>query len=269
MIREALDLCPSEKLLWSTDGHFFPETYLLATMQIKEGLERVLFEYVDRQALSFADAIKIVKELLFYTANRIYDLDLEKSSKPQPMSLYDRAPLGRRSQTETQLWNSGHQFHMLKALLDQHDRVKFLRLQWIDYTATLRVRVLPIKYAIELFSQARGPGVPRVALGLLQTDVRVDGFSSVGEYLLQPDFASFRLSGRRSYASVQCDFKERGGGDIDICPRTILQRQIERASDNGIKFRMGFEIEVAFLRRESVNGRLIYGGQAMSEGHAW
>ncbi len=41
VIREALELCPSEKLLWSTDGHWFPETYLLAMLQIREALSKV------------------------------------------------------------------------------------------------------------------------------------------------------------------------------------------------------------------------------------
>jgi hypothetical protein len=41
VIRESLELCPSEKLMWSTDGHWFPETYLLAVLQIREGLEHV------------------------------------------------------------------------------------------------------------------------------------------------------------------------------------------------------------------------------------
>lgn len=41
VIRGALELCPSEKLMWSTDGHWFPETYLLATLQIRQALEKV------------------------------------------------------------------------------------------------------------------------------------------------------------------------------------------------------------------------------------
>lgn len=41
VIREVLELCPSEKLLWSTDGHWFPETYLLAIIQVREALESV------------------------------------------------------------------------------------------------------------------------------------------------------------------------------------------------------------------------------------
>jgi Amidohydrolase len=41
VVRESLELCPSEKLLWSTDGHWFPETYLLAIIQVREAMKRV------------------------------------------------------------------------------------------------------------------------------------------------------------------------------------------------------------------------------------
>jgi len=40
-IREILELCPTEKMMWSTDGHWFPETYLLAIIQVREALEVV------------------------------------------------------------------------------------------------------------------------------------------------------------------------------------------------------------------------------------
>jgi hypothetical protein len=38
VIREILEICPTEKLLWSTDGHWFPETCLLAVIQVREAL---------------------------------------------------------------------------------------------------------------------------------------------------------------------------------------------------------------------------------------
>jgi hypothetical protein len=40
-VREILEICPSEKIMWSTDGHWFPETYLLAVIQVREALEAV------------------------------------------------------------------------------------------------------------------------------------------------------------------------------------------------------------------------------------
>ncbi len=41
VVRRILELCPWSKIVWSTDGHWFPETYLLAVMQIRETLETV------------------------------------------------------------------------------------------------------------------------------------------------------------------------------------------------------------------------------------
>ena len=36
VLKQALELTPASKLLWSTDGHFFPETYWLANVQFRE-----------------------------------------------------------------------------------------------------------------------------------------------------------------------------------------------------------------------------------------
>jgi len=41
ILREILELCPSEKIVWSTDGHWFPETFLLAVVQAREAFEAV------------------------------------------------------------------------------------------------------------------------------------------------------------------------------------------------------------------------------------
>jgi hypothetical protein len=41
VLRQSLELVPASKLLWSTDGHFFPETYWLANKQFREALEEV------------------------------------------------------------------------------------------------------------------------------------------------------------------------------------------------------------------------------------
>lgn len=41
IVREIFELCPWSKVMWSTDGHWFPETYLLAILQVREVLETV------------------------------------------------------------------------------------------------------------------------------------------------------------------------------------------------------------------------------------
>lgn len=43
VIKQMLELTPTNKLLWSTDGHWFPETYALANAQMREVLSEVSF----------------------------------------------------------------------------------------------------------------------------------------------------------------------------------------------------------------------------------
>lgn len=41
IIRQSLEIVPTNRLLWSTDGHFFPETYWLSNKQFRHTLETV------------------------------------------------------------------------------------------------------------------------------------------------------------------------------------------------------------------------------------
>lgn len=41
IVRESLEIVPTTRLLWSTDGHFFPETFWLANKQFRDVLEKV------------------------------------------------------------------------------------------------------------------------------------------------------------------------------------------------------------------------------------
>lgn len=123
IIREALELCPSEKLMWSTDGHWFPETYLLAVDQVREGMRRVLSEYVERGSLTSAQAIKIVQDILFNTSNNLYRLGLPPLARP----LEDKE-LPTEEPSEPWANNFAH----LKLFLRKHPSIQWLRLQWLD-----------------------------------------------------------------------------------------------------------------------------------------
>jgi predicted TIM-barrel fold metal-dependent hydrolase len=39
ILRQSLELTPANRLLWSTDGHFHPETFWLANRQFRQALE--------------------------------------------------------------------------------------------------------------------------------------------------------------------------------------------------------------------------------------
>ena len=162
------------------DGHWFPETYLLAVIQIREGLLNVLKKNVERGSLTIAEATKIVRDVFFDTANRLYNLKL-------PLVPVGSSILSDRSSSEGSWTNN---FAQLQLFVEQEPSIRFLRLQWLDYTSTLRVRILPIKQALRMFSEGRLIGIVEAVFGLLQTDFICPGFSATNEYKMYPQFSS-------------------------------------------------------------------------------
>ncbi|KAK0200926.1 amidohydrolase 2 [Desarmillaria ectypa] len=77
VIRQMLEVTPTNKILWSTDGHWFPETYYLGTLQARTALCEVLSELVTSGDLTEKQAVKIVQDVLFHNSNRVYNLGLE------------------------------------------------------------------------------------------------------------------------------------------------------------------------------------------------
>ena len=260
VIRESLELCPSTKLLWSTDGHWFPETYLLAVIQMREGLYRVLSEYIHSGALTVEQSVTIVHDVLFDTANRVYDLGLQM--KPiiaiQPAIPFMPSPQSSLARFER--------------FLGRNEGIKYLRFQWLDYTATLRARVLPIQQALRLLRELKYIGATKAVLGLQQIDSITEGFKATGEYNLVPAFDSLRLSTRDGHATVFCEFQEKDGSEVTLCPRTVLRRQLRKCSEAGLAFLVGFEIEIIFMRPSITDdGRITFGATPLTAqgGHAW
>ncbi|GBE78754.1 hypothetical protein SCP_0116460 [Sparassis crispa] len=76
VVKQVLELAPVNKIMWSTDGHFWPDSYYLGTLQAREAVYEVLGASVRRGDLTLAQAIKIAKGAFFDNANQIYNLGL-------------------------------------------------------------------------------------------------------------------------------------------------------------------------------------------------
>jgi len=72
-----LELCPTNKIMFSTDGHWWPESYYIGSVQAREALYEVLKEGVRREEMTEERAVEVVKGALFGNANRVYSLGLE------------------------------------------------------------------------------------------------------------------------------------------------------------------------------------------------
>ncbi|KAL3427894.1 glutamine synthetase [Phlyctema vagabunda] len=234
IIREILEFCPSEKILWSTDGHWFPETYMLAVIQVREALEKVLTDYVQSKLLTVQQAIRIVEDVLFTTSNKVYNLNLPLRSL--------EAQHPRKSSQKPKYSD----LSLLTEFANDHPKIKYLRLQFSDFTALSRVRIVPIKHALKVLAKgAWSVGITKASLGLLQNDHTVPGVTASGEYKLRPILSSLRPGPSSEYACVQGEFLDES--DSPLCPRSLLRRSLEIARVSGLEFLVGFEIEVVFM----------------------
>jgi hypothetical protein len=83
IVRQALELTPMSKILWSTDGHLQAETYWLANVQGREALEKVFTEMVEEGDLTVNQAIFAIEDILFNNSNKLYDLRLQPPTHSQ------------------------------------------------------------------------------------------------------------------------------------------------------------------------------------------
>jgi hypothetical protein len=112
--------------------------------------------------------------------------------------------------------------------------VRYIRLQWVDYTNTTRYRIIPRAAFFKLMSATRpGIGVTKAAFGLVGASL-APGFSGTGEYLYVPDLSSLRQCGYASgHVSLMGWFEEklpnadRSGREdapkVPLCPRGLLR----------------------------------------------
>ncbi|KAF9463301.1 amidohydrolase 2 [Collybia nuda] len=88
IIKQVIELSPTNKILWSTDGHWWPESYYLGTVQARQALYQarigsyVFSDVVRSRELTEAQAVHIVESALFHNANAIYNLGLEPYQGP-------------------------------------------------------------------------------------------------------------------------------------------------------------------------------------------
>lgn len=258
VIKDALALTPAEKLCWSTDGHIVQETYSVSIKQMREVLLSVLYDMIVKGDCSFSEASQIVKYLLFETSNKLYHLDLE----------FKHDSTATRSPAST----SESALQQLEGFLLLHPSVRFVRHSWVDYTGTVRTRVLMVDHLRRLLVKPDNDGrvfeVVVDAPFLLQNDAPgISDFSTTGQIPYIPDYSDLRVHPRKGYASVMGDFRMHEGGHNHQDPRTLLKQSLESLEAIGIRnFLVGFELEFhLFEDRALQQGKLV----PISTAHAW
>ncbi|OSX57406.1 hypothetical protein POSPLADRAFT_1061612 [Postia placenta MAD-698-R-SB12] len=132
--------------------------------------------------------------------------------------------------------------------------IKYVRVQWVDFTNLVRFRVLPVSYFKRLFTSSRpGIGLAYATLGMVGA-MMAPGFLGTGEYIYSLDLSSFRVCPYApGHAVVMGWFEEKtpspsGSLSSPLCPRAVLKRIVDEAQETaGLTFLAGFESEFILL----------------------
>ncbi|KAH8930411.1 glutamine synthetase/guanido kinase [Atractiella rhizophila] len=274
VLKEVLELASwaQGKLMWSTDGHWFPETYLVAVVEMREVLEEVLLQMIGTgDGLKVQDALGLVKGLLFENANKLYRLGYEFESSPFVTSPGEHSTTQKLKGTEKIIF---------ERFITFHPNIKYIRLQWLDYTSTLRCRVLPIARVRSILSRAQ-PNDPfpmgdsiriiKSLFGLTQNDHMAAGhwFTPTLEVAFVPYWDTLNsCEPWLEHATVMggfVDVEQITGeilGEVQGDPMTLLLRAEAELERMGLEMAFGAEIEVVFLdaeTREPLKGTYAYG----------
>ncbi|KAK4162617.1 protein fluG [Cladorrhinum sp. PSN259] len=261
ILKEILELCPWSKILWSTDGHWFPETYLLAILQMREVFETVLCNYVRKGHIGWRAAIELVQGILFKNANKLYSLGLEFYELDEDTDI----PLGTYL-TDMELFQS---------FLKDQPTPDFVRICWNDFTSQQRMRMVPFRKFMSLLNEGLSTdiGITKAVFGLIQTDAMIPSASATGEYRLHPDFSSLLAGPIDGHISMHGEFREPSGARVPLCPRSLLYRAVESGAEQGLSFLLGFEIEFLLVARNNNNNTTSSPSSRYStlptDGHAW
>ncbi|KAI1497803.1 hypothetical protein F5X99DRAFT_395523 [Biscogniauxia marginata] len=237
VVKQSLELSPWSKILWSTDGHWLPETYVLATTQVRSVLKTVLGELVRTQQLDEKQAVQLVQDILFNNSKKLYNLQLE-TLLPTYTQLSSVVPVTEMNQ------------QMLLQKLRTLD-AKYIRVYWHDYTSTAKCRLIPIKQVYKVIESGKPLtiSITKASLGLLQNDTMIPQVTPSGVYSLHPDWSTLKPGPVDGHVSCYGEFRETDGSEEILCPRTILRKTVEKAASHGLAFLLGFEIEFVVLER--------------------
>lgn len=129
-----------------------------------------------------------------------------------------------------------------------HSIIRFVRLQWVDYSGVLRVRFLPKKRILGLFNAGEAYTVPPNC-NIIPISTAPAYFANVhDDWKLLPDWETLAVCGfRPTHASVMCFTANTGlclQPELSLCSREVLYEALQ---EYGNDILVGFEIEFMLL----------------------
>ncbi|CAN8279088.1 unnamed protein product [Cochlearia groenlandica] len=175
-VKELLDLAPTKKVMFSTDGYASPETHYLGAKKAREVIFLVLRDAIESGDLSLMEAIDAAKDIFSRNSIGFYKLNIDTSAPTSPHS----RRMSHKSET--------------KKPDVQEDSSSFVRVIWVDTSGQTRCRVVQ--------AQRFNKSVTKNGIGLTFASMGMTSFSdcpalesnltAVGEISLVPDLLTMR-----------------------------------------------------------------------------
>lgn len=145
-----------------------------------------------------------------------------------------------------------YEVQLLDEFMKQNPDTKFVYVQWLDYMATTRVRIVPIKEFTRIIHEGDRIGISQGNTGTLQNDTLTPVVNTTGQIYVEPDLRSLRRSYNKDplkAATVLSYWRDEPGNPIPSCPRTSLVTLIDLLQHaHATTLLVGFEIEVTFVK---------------------
>lgn len=139
--------------------------------------------------------------------------------------------------------------HRACAELFQRARIHTVQFGAPDIDGLLRGKRVPAQYFLDAVAH-KGSMIADILFGWDITDTLMDGLKHSGwhtgyaDVVLMPDLTTIRaVPWEPGVATAVCDVRTPEGATLEISPRRVLQRQIERAEAAGLTFSIGYELE--------------------------
>ncbi|XP_006662411.2 protein fluG [Oryza brachyantha] len=232
-LKELLELAPIKKVMFSTDGYAFPETYYLGARRARDVVYHVLSAACEDGDLSIQEATDAIEDIFRRNAMCLYKLNVANGSVGQITTVTDNS-----------------------IFLSEQD-VLFVRVVWNDASGQHRCRVVPAGRFYDI-ARKKGIGLTFASMGMTSfTDGPADGsnLTGVGEIRLVPDMSTLlRLPWSRREEMVMAEMQIRPGEAWEYCPRNTLRKVTKVLLDEfNVTMKAGFENEF-YLRKKLVSG---------------
>ncbi|KAL6496287.1 hypothetical protein OROGR_029545 [Orobanche gracilis] len=237
-VKELLELAPINKVMFSTDGCGFPESFYLGAKKAREVIFAVLRDSCIHGDLSFAEAIQAAKDIFSENSRQLYKINPAVSESSN--SNYAAFP------------------SMKLNINASATGVAFVRILWVDGSGQHRCRVVPERRFHELVTK-NGVGLTCASMGMSShMDGPADGtnLSGVGEIRLMPDLSTKSvIPWAKEQEMVLADMHLKPEMPWEYCPRGTLRRISEVLKDEfNLVMNAGFENEFYLLRSVLVDG---------------